>query len=322
MRRLLGMGSFALFLLTQIGCGGSSPASDPWGGKPGTRVLVSFVPLYSFAANVAGDEAQVKCMLTTTGPHSHGESIREEQVLLARGADAFFINGLGLDEAIATKVKGAAGSKKWNLIEVGEALDQKLLLEGECHHDHGHVHDHEHGIDPHVWLGPTRAKGMVEVIRDHLKKIDPQNASKYESNADAYLKKLDALLSEGQAKLKDKKERSFISFHDSLQYFTQAFDLKVADVIEVDAGVEPNEKKMNEIVQKCEKEKIRVITVEPQFPARNAAKKIMEALKAKGIEAVFVEIDPLETCEPGELTAELYEKKMRANIDNLVKVLK
>jgi ABC-type Zn uptake system ZnuABC Zn-binding protein ZnuA len=291
------------------------------GGPP--RVLVSFAPLHSFASNVCGDLAKVDCLLTTTGPHSHGESIREEQVLLARKANLFFINGLGLDESIAKKLKNAAGNKKWNLVEIGEAIDKKQLLEGECHHDHGHKHEgHDHGVDPHLWLCPKRAKAIVEVIAEQMKKVDSANSAKYDERAKAYLAKLDALIAEGQAKLKDKTERSIISFHDSFQYFSQTFGIKIADVIEVDPGVEPSENKMNEIVAKCLKEHVRVIAVEPQFPSRNGAKAILDRLKAKGVEAVFVELDPLETADPAELTPELYIKKITQNLDNLAKVLK
>lgn len=304
------------------GCGGSNSKSIEK-DTGGPRVLVSFAPLHSLAANVCGDSASVKCLLTTTGPHSHGESIREEQVQLARNADVFFINGLGIDEHIAKKLKGASGSKKWNLVELGEAIDKKLLLEGECHHDHGEKDkDHDHGTDPHVWLCPKRAKAFVEAIAEQMKKVDAVNAGKYDERAKAYLGKLDALIAEGQSKLKDKSEKSIISFHDSFQYFAQTFGIKIADVIEVDPGIEPSEQKMNEIVEKCLKDKVRVIAVEPQFPSRNGAKAILQRLKAKGLEAEFVELDTLETADPGELNPELYVQKMTQNLDNLAKVLK
>src|ERR1700675_3653076 len=72
--------------------------SDPWasaGNKP--KVLVSFAPIYSFAVNVAGDDAAVKCLLTTTGPHTHGDAT-PRQIDLARGSDVFVINGVGLED--------------------------------------------------------------------------------------------------------------------------------------------------------------------------------------------------------------------------------
>jgi zinc transport system substrate-binding protein len=324
--RLLAFSMIAFGSLLGIGCGPQSSASDPWGNKAGTKVLVSFAPLYSFATNVAGEDAQVKCLLTTAGPHAEGEVIREEEMRLARGANLLVINGLGLDDKLVKKLERSAGNKQWNLVEVGESMekiDKKLILEGVCHHDHGNAkHDHDHGDDPHIWLCPKRAQVMVGIIRDELKKIDSAHAAQYDDRAKEYNKKLDQLLQKGKAEFADKKDKKFITFHDSLQYFADAFDLKIAGAIQVDPGIEPNEKKMDEIVALCVKEKIGIIAVEPQYPARTSAQKILEAIKAKGVDAQFVEVDPMETCDPKDLTPEMYLKKMETNIENLAKAFK
>src|SRR5262245_14857600 len=138
------------------------PATDPWASANGRpKVLVSFAPLYSFAANVAGPDADVKCLLTTTGPHNEGDAT-PQQIELARGCDVFVINGLGLeDEAdgIATKLQKVAANPKWNVLNLGTKIDAGWLREGEHHHEHGTpAEEHEHGNDPHVWLSIRCAK--------------------------------------------------------------------------------------------------------------------------------------------------------------------
>src|SRR5881392_1164325 len=105
---LLAVSAVAGLTAMLVGCPGGKTSSDAWasaGDRP--KVLVSFAPLYSFAANVAGDDAEVKCLLTTSGPHTHGDAT-PRQIDLARGCDVFIVNGLGLeDEAdgIATKLE-------------------------------------------------------------------------------------------------------------------------------------------------------------------------------------------------------------------------
>src|SRR5262245_65660887 len=43
-----------------VGCGSKNAAGDdPWGGRPGKRVLVSFAPLYRFASAVRGRDGHV-----------------------------------------------------------------------------------------------------------------------------------------------------------------------------------------------------------------------------------------------------------------------
>ena len=234
-----------------------------------------------------------------------------------------FVNGLGLDDGVANGLKAPAGNPKWKVVDLTARIDKDWLREGECHHD-GHADGaHEHGTDPHAWLGVRQAKKMVEQVRDTLKELDPPYAVGYESRASAYLGKLDKL----QADCKElwpveKAERRIVSFHDSLGYFGESYDVRILGSIEVEPGVEPSGAKLNQIVKTCHDRKVRVIAVEPQFPRNTCARSVRDALKGKGIDAVFVEVDPLETADESELTPDLYERKMRANVENLAKAFR
>ena len=305
--------------------------TEPWapaGNKP--KVLVSFAPLYSFAASVAGPDAEVKCLLTTTGPHTHGDAT-SHQIELARGCDVFFINGLGLEDegdGIVPKLQKVVANPKWNVVNLGSKINPKWLKEGACLHDHGKAEEeHEHGTDPHVWLSIKCAKVMVEGIRDELKRLDPAHADGYESRAAAYLKKLDQLEADGKAMLANKKEKSIISFHESLNYFAVTYGIEVAGVIEVIPGQEPSDKQMKSIIRKCSNPNhpVRVIAVEPQFPSRSSAAKIRDALRGlpdNPVEAEFAEVDPLETCDEGNLSPDLYEQVMKRNLKELARALR
>src|SRR5262249_12500631 len=120
---------------------------------------------------------------------------------------------------------------------------------------------------------------------------------------------------DGVEMLKNKKDRRIISFHDSLEYFAKEFGVEIVGVIEM-PGQEPGSKEMSKLVDKCLKEDVRIIAVEPQYPEASATA-IKNALKDKGKTAVLVEIDPLETAEPKDLSAGLYVAKMRENLKNL-----
>src|SRR5688572_4684112 len=84
-----------------LGCGGGS--DGVWPDRPGPKVVVSFAPVYCWAVNVAGDDAVVKNMMTTTGPHDFNPT--DTDARLVRKADLFFINGLNLDNELAARVK-------------------------------------------------------------------------------------------------------------------------------------------------------------------------------------------------------------------------
>jgi ABC-type Zn uptake system ZnuABC Zn-binding protein ZnuA len=318
-QRWAGLAVVAAGLAIAAGCGKSNTGADPWPAKPGKRVLVSFAPLYSFTAAVAGDDANVVCLMNDVGPHHYDAT--ERDALLVQRADLFLINGLGLEDELARKLVSGAGNKSVKLVALGESIPAELRLKGECHHHDGEHHDH--GDDPHVWLGIPQAVVCVEKIRDELKAIDPDHAAGYEKRAAEYVAKLRKLQADGTAMLKGKAERKLVTFHESLNYFAQTYGLDVVGVIEQTAGSEPNAEDLKEIVEVCKDNKVRVVAVEPQYPHSTSARVVLDELKRNGVaDPVFVEIDPLETAPGTELSADLYEKVVRANLENLAKALK
>ena len=302
-----------------LGCGGSDTTWDA--NRSGPKVVVSFAPIYCFAANVAGDNAQVKNVMTTTGPHDFNPSDIEAKLL--HKADLFFINGLALDNALADTMKRGSGNRKLNLIDLGSRIPEDKLMLGECHHDHAAGHEHEHGHDPHVWLSPDMAIIMTEGIRDELKAADSGNAANYDKRAAEYVAKLNAVKSNGKAALKDKKDRKIVTFHESLNYFAKSFDLEIAGVVQKKPGVEPNSDELNALVKLCVEKKVRLIAVEPQYGSSGSAATILKELQRNGLtDAAIVELDPLETVTPDALTKDWYEKKMKANLEALRDAMK
>lgn len=317
-------GSLTVPLAMTVGC---SPAdqSDGWPAKPGPKVLTSFAPIQCFAMNVAGDDATVRVVFDEEGPHHIKDNPNHVKVFA--GADVLFINGLGLeDRNVKTLQKGT--SKKVPVVSLGKALPEDLLIVGGCdcckEEEGAEEHDHDHGDhDPHIWLGLDQAVKMVEAIRDELKQHDPAHAAGYEDRASKYVAKLTQLKADGRAMLKDKAERQFITFHDSLAYFAKAYNLKQPEVIQTNPGQEPTPKQLSQLLERCEKKKIRVIAIEPQYGAGTSAKAVADALKAKGLTDVqMVVVDPLETATASEFNADWYETKMRANLKTLADALK
>jgi ABC-type Zn uptake system ZnuABC Zn-binding protein ZnuA len=305
------------FVIWVAGCSDAPPV---W-TKPEPHILVSVPPLYSFAKSVAGEHGEVQCLCKETGPHHFDNSDRDMRLL--NGATRFFTVGLGLDDKFSDKMFKASDKKSATdvYIKLGEKLDDKLKLEGE-HDEKDAGHAHKHQTDPHVWLGNKQAIAMVEMIRDELKKADPKNKDAYDKNAKAYIEELEKLKKEGDELLKHAKERKIISFHESLGYFAKDFDIDIVDVIEEGPGDEPGSKKMNDLIARCKEHKVRLIAVEPQYPTTGAATVLTRELKREGIEVKLVEIDPLETASEKDLSAGLYIKVMRENLENLSKALK
>jgi len=319
---LLAVPLVALAFLPLGGCGGAG--DDGWDkSHQGPRVVVSFAPIYCFAANVAGPDAQVKNVMTTTGPHDFNPTDNDAK-LLAR-ADLMIVNGLELDNSLAETLKRGSGNRNLEILDLGARIPEAQLMQGECHHDHaGHNHAHSHGMDPHIWLSPEMAIAMTETIRDKLIQVDPTHEAGYKQRAADYVAKLKALHADGLAMLKDKKDRKFVTFHEAMNYFARSYKLEIAGVVQKKPGVEPSLDELKALVKMCEEKKVRLIAVEPQYGRESSAKAILDELRRNPAlaDAALVELDPLETVTPAALTPEWYEKKMRANLEALRDAMK
>lgn len=301
---------------------GCSRAPDPWKGTPSgqTKVLAVFPPLYCFAANVAGDRANVLCLLTGAGPHEYEATLTDAQKVA--GADLFLVNGLGLEQDFTRGLLRMARNPNVKAEPVADALDKSLLLKSveHVHEPDDAEHHHHHGeFDPHVWLGPAQARVMVGVIADRLAAVDPANKEAFAQNAQAYLKKLDDLEAYGRDKFKDKTSKSFITMHESLGYLAKGFGLDHVDSIQPRPGVEANANQLARLIDVCRKRDVKVIAVEPQY-SRSQADALARALKAKGVDVKIVTVDPLETADPdarGNPDPNLYIERMKANIEAL-----
>jgi ABC-type Zn uptake system ZnuABC Zn-binding protein ZnuA len=295
-----------------------------WEALPGgsLKVLASFPPLYCFAKNVAGDHAKVYSMLQTEGPH--GFEPTPNKALLAREADVFFYNGLTLDDFV-TRIVNASGNRKLAADAVAEALPKDMLLK-MAEQDHGHAHGdghhhHHHGeFDPHTWLGIPQAVKMVEQISGTLQKADPAHKEDYAARAKKYIAEIEALESLGKDRLADKKNRKLVTMHESLGYFAKSFDLDIVGSIQQSPNVEPDARTLTKLVKLCKEKDVRVIAIEPQFKA-GAANTLKRELERNGVKATLIEIDPMETVEPGKLDEGFYVRTMKRNIDNLAKGL-
>ncbi len=159
------------------------------------------------------------------------------------------------------------------------------------HEEHADGHDgHAHGeFDPHVWLDPVNAKALVHVIEEVLVEADPDNAKKYEANAESLTKKLDGLVEEISAELAPVKEKGFIVFHDAYHYFEDRFGLSAVGSITVSPEVMPGAERVSELQSKVKDLSATCVFSEPQFEPK------LVVTVTEGTQAKTGVLDPLGT---------------------------
>lgn len=317
--------SLLIVTMIAVATGCESPPSDPWGGTKKLRVVTTFAPLQCFALNIVGEDAEVRSLLENQGPH-HADPPTSQAKMLA-GANIVFANGLHVDDGIVRRMTANFGKSGPKVYKLGNEIPKDLLIEGVCPCCKDEEHEHEAGhksFDGHVWLGIDQAKLMIESMARHLDQLASESKSdSHRRAATAYNARLDRLLAEGKAMLKNKTERVILPFHGSLAYFARNFDLDLIEPIQDVPGQEPTAKHLEKIVDACIKKKVRLIAVEPQYGARTSAKTILDMLKQRGIsDAEIIVIDPLETATESEFNSGWYEAKMRQNLETLAQHLK
>ena len=146
----------------------------------------------------------------------------------------------------------------------------------ESHEEHGH-HDE---FDVHVWLDPKNAIVMANEIKEAFKKVDPENAKKYEKNTKKVVDKLNQLVAEVSEKMASSKGKGFVVFHDAYQYFEERFGLKAVGSITVSPEVVPGVKRIKELKNKISQLNALCVFSEPQFEPK-LVKTVLEGTQAK-----------------------------------------
>ncbi|MFC1466256.1 MAG: metal ABC transporter solute-binding protein, Zn/Mn family [Candidatus Brachytrichaceae bacterium NZ_4S206] len=245
------------------------------------RVLATFSIIADFVQNVAGDKVE---LITLVGPEMDSHDYEPTPSDAAKLADAqlIFENGL-MFESWLDRLYEASGSRAKRII-LSEGIDPRPFehAHGEDEHDHeheadakeGHSHDeekageHGHGeYDPHVWQDVRNAIQMVRNIAQALSEADPANADFYAANAEAYIAQLEALDEEivGLVEQVPEDRRRLVTSHEALGYFADRYGFKMVGAV------------------------LGTMSAEAREPSAQDFAKLAEAVKAEGVNVVFLE---------------------------------
>jgi len=144
-----------------------------------------------------------------------------------------------------------------------------------------------HEGNPHIWLDPAIAKKITFQIAGALAEVDPEHASSYLRNANAYATLLDSLSEEIRNTVSGFTIREYVAFHPAWHYFSKRYGLIEIGIIEESPGRDPTAKQLKGIIEDIRKFKIRAVFAEPQLSAK-AAKAIAEEANVR-----VLMLDPL-----------------------------
>jgi len=138
-------------------------------------------------------------------------------------------------------------------------------------------------FDPHIWLSPRNAIKIVDSIYQGLVQIDSDGAKIYMENRDIYVNELKRLDDEVKEILSDLKTRVFVVHHSAWAYFARDYNL--TQIALEEEGKEPTVEELIKIIEAVKAKGIKAIFAEPQFDIRQ-----LEVItKELGVEIVLVD---------------------------------
>lgn len=279
MRRALALG-LLLALPALAGC-----AAGP---RPRADVVASFYPMGYLAQRIAGDHLAVRTLVPPdVEPHDYDLKPSDEAAL--EHARLVVFAGRGLEPFVDRASRNArdAGAE---VVVAGEAV----MEEG----------------DPHAWIDPAAAQGMARAIAAAMSRVDPANATSYQSNLDALLADLRAIDAEYGAGLARCERRAIVTTHAAFGYLARHYGFEQLAVSGVSPEAEPSAQTLREIAQAARAANVTTIffesLVSPAF-AKALAREVPGARTDV--------LDPLEGVEEG--SGEDYLSLMRGNLNHL-----
>jgi manganese/iron transport system substrate-binding protein len=136
------------------------------------KVVTTFTVIADMARNVAGDAAVVES-ITKAGAEIHGYEPTPGDIIRAQDADLILWNGLNLELWFEQFFNNLTDVPSATLTD---GIVPMGITEGE----------YSGKPNPHAWMSLENAIIYVDNIRDALSDHDPDNASIYAANAEAY----------------------------------------------------------------------------------------------------------------------------------------
>ena len=210
------------------------------------KVVASFSILGDMVTQVTGDLAVIE---TIVGPDAdaHLYTPNTADAKAVTNADVIFVNGLGFETWSQTLIENS-GTKA--TVFVATRGVTPLEVEGE--------------IDPHAWNALTNGMIYVANIAEGMAQVDPDHATIYRANAEAYSRRLQAMHDMALKRLSDLPvdHRTVVTAHDAFGYLANAYGLTFLAPVGIDTEAEPSARQLADLIDHLKEVKAGALFVE------------------------------------------------------------
>ncbi|MGL5415234.1 MAG: metal ABC transporter substrate-binding protein [Clostridium sp.] len=290
MKKIIAILGVGMIMMLGVGC---SSKDEEKSEK--LQVTASIFPIAEVTKAIGGDKVSVITLVPKgQEPHHFEPNTKTFKELLQ--SKLFIYNGLGMEEWLdnmSEKLK----EEKIPMVDASVGVDV-LKTDGKT--------------DPHVWLSLKEIQIQAKNIKNALVKADPKNEEYYTKNYEDFINKCQNLYNEYKPKFETLKNKNFVTGHAAFGYLCRDFGLKQESVSTLYADGEPTPGKLEELVNYCKKNNVKVI-----FSGTLSEPKTSETL-AREVGAKIVKIYTLETSDDDKT----YLEGMKYNLETIYNAMK
>jgi ABC-type Zn uptake system ZnuABC Zn-binding protein ZnuA len=250
-----------LLALALAACGSASREGSA--GDDRLRVATTVAPVTDVVRQVVGDRAIVVGLIPD-GVDSHTFEPSPSTVKTLAEADAFFLNGLHLEESTLAQARATLADDAPVV-----ALGDLVLEPGEYAFDFSFPRS-EGDPNPHVWMDPTLVRRWSEIVRDTMTRLDPGGAELYGANQARFafvMDELDRAIAASVATIPP-PARKLVTYHDSFAYFSRRYGVPVIGAVQPSDFSEPSPRELQALVEQIRAERVPAVFGSEVFPSK------------------------------------------------------
>lgn len=285
------------------------------------KVVATNSVLCDVTQKIARDTIELTCVIPAgTDPHVYQAKPSDRKAI--EQANLILYNGYGFEANLMKSIQSTNNSTP--KVAVGEIAAPKPIKGEEHNHDRkngeqGEENNEYSESDPHVWHDVKNGVQMIEIIRDNLNKISPNNQAKYSSNAKTMTRELTQLDSWIKAQIATipAQQRKLVTTHDAMGYYATAYGIPLEGALQgISTEEKPTAGRVKELV-----DEIRKLGVPTIFAEATINPKLIEAVaKEAKVKVSNQELFADGLGEKGS-KADTYEKMLMSNTQAIVEGL-
>lgn len=252
------------------------------------QVVTTSAVLCDLTKQIAQETVAVTCLMQANqDPHVYTATPSDRKAI--EDADLVFYGGYNYEPSLI-KIIEATQTDATKVAVYEEAVPQPLTGEAHDHahseeaagaetdHDHegetaaGEAdHDHEEAAageaipDPHVWHSARHGVEIVNVVRDHLATLVPDQSRVYQQNAETLSQQLTQIDDwiKTQVATVPAANRKLVTTHEALGYYADAYGFELEGTIEgVNTEEKPSAARLTGLVDQLKQAQVPTIFVE------------------------------------------------------------